>query len=89
MRVHCIVAECRRTIGRDRYVRLFKHDPGTWICAPHWRRVTKAEKRVDARLRRLARRYGDEAVRQRAVRVWQAIVRRAADPTRIGREVGL
>lgn len=49
-----------------------------WICSRHWARLTRAEKRVLTRLKRIGRRYGWEAVDVRINRIWNALVRRAA-----------
>lgn len=77
-RVPCSVSGCRRTMGADVYRRRFCHDPGAWICSAHWGRLTRAERRTWNRLKRLARRFGEEAIAVREDRVWAALLRRAA-----------
>ena len=64
--------------GCQRWSRL----PGRFICGTHWRRLTKAERRVWSRLRRTINRIGvgwhtDAALYHRYLRAWPALVRRA------------
>lgn len=70
-RAQCSVAGCKATTGRF----------ASWICSRHWSRLTRDERRLWARIRRIARRYGWEAVDDRARVVWSALARRAYVPT--------
>ena len=54
--------------------------PKEWICAKHWARLTKDERRVKNRLDRLGRRRGwNEQLHHRTEVVWLAIKRRLND----------
>ncbi len=66
-------------MGRATFIKRFGGEPGDWICARHWGRLTRAERRLWARFKRLARRYGWEALGARADRIWSALVRRSND----------
>jgi len=69
-RLSCAVNGCLRTTGKPFAV---------WICGKHWMRLTKAERRVWARIRRQAKRYGWDALdRERHDRIWYGLVRRAS-----------
>jgi len=74
-RVTCDLADCRRTIGEDRYVALFGHEPGGWICPAHWRLVPRDLKRLNARHNRERRRYGAIVRPDAYARLWRAIMR--------------
>lgn len=67
----CSIPGCKAASGR------FDGTVTQWICSRHWKRITKAERRVLSRLKRIGRRYGWEAVDDRIERVWSALVRRA------------
>lgn len=75
-RVHCDIPGCPRTMGADVYLRRFEHEPGLWICSAHWGRLTKIERRVWSRIKRLGRKFGREAVEPREARIWDALIRR-------------
>lgn len=74
-RVGCEIPGCRRTIGSDRYRRLFGHAPGTWICSVHWKLVPRSLKRIKARHERERRKYGFRLREAAYARVWAAIWR--------------
>lgn len=60
------------------------------ICARHWQRLSRAERRVIYRFERIEKRYGKGAVPDaRRHRIWDAIFRRAAQPDRLAAELGL
>ena len=67
-RTVCIIEGCHRTTAR-----VFDE----WICAVHWQRLTRVERRVWYRIKRTAKRFGWEAVLDRDERVWSALKRRA------------
>lgn len=60
-------------MGRAAYVKRFKEEPGSWICGPHWQTVPRWLRKHLARLRRKARRYGDDALAPELNRVWDRI----------------
>lgn len=74
-RIPCDTDGCNHTIGRERYVRQFHHEPGGWICADCWRKVPRSLKRVKARHEREKRRLGfypREAGYERVLRrIWK------------------
>lgn len=74
-RVPCEVPGCSRTMGSDRYQRLFGHPPGTWICVEHWRWVPRGWKRVLSRHNRERRKYGFTPREAAYDRVWARIYR--------------
>lgn len=76
--VPCIIDGCKRRMGVATYRKRWG-EPGSWICPHHWGRATKAEKRVIARIKRLERKFGWEAVAWRSKRIWDAVLRRVAD----------
>ena len=77
-RLSCAVDGCKRTKGL-KPVDAAQPVHWVWICCVHWKRLTKAEKRVLHRINRIRRRFGMEAVsHKRFRRVWHALVRRAA-----------
>ena len=89
-RIFCIIPGCRRGMFVETAVKRWGTADIGLICGRHWRRLSKRERAVVARMRRKLKRYGDEAVsRERWERVWRALERRMADPRRIGRELGL
>lgn len=68
-RLPCVAPGCRRTIAGEH---------GEWICPVHWRLVPRARKRAWARLRRIMKRYGEDAVQQdRYFRIWDRLKREA------------
>lgn len=79
-RVPCDVPDCFRTMARATYVARFGRDPEgfLWICQAHWSRLTRKERRVWHRIRRIERRLGPEVVELRAWRIWAALRRRSA-----------
>ena len=78
-RLTCCIPDCKRTMGVGRAARLFGMVPSEWVCAVHWGRLTKREKRVKRRLDRIFLRFGaNEALVARERRVWAALKRRAA-----------
>lgn len=78
-RVPCDVEACARTIGVERYVKLFGHAPGGWVCPTHWRLVPRRMKRVLARVRRKGRRLealvGHNPLNDREWRLWRRLWR--------------
>lgn len=89
-RVYCGIPGCHRFMFGPTCIKRWGTTNVRIICARHWRRLSKRERAVIHRLERKVKRYGEEAVtHERWLRVWDAIFRRAADPARIGREVGL
>ena len=69
-RLSCSVDGCKSTTA----------EPWTgWICPKHWRLLTKAERRVWHRIRRISRRHGwDVLDPSRVNRIWFGLVRRAS-----------
>lgn len=78
-RIFCAVPGCRRYTKNETALRRWGTLNVDVICAYHWRRLTGAERRVWARLKRLARRYGWEAAGKRSDRIWTALKRRSAE----------
>lgn len=78
-RIICDVDQCRRTIGLDRYVKLFGHQPGGWVCPAHWKLVPRRMKRVLSRIRRKGRRLealvGSNPLLEREWRIWRRVWR--------------
>lgn len=72
-RVTCAVEGCHRTMGHRQYVARFKHEPGFWVCTVHWALVPRWLRKHHARLKRLARKYGEDAVAPDLNRVWDRI----------------
>lgn len=74
-RLTCIVAACRRSIGRSRIPE--HHDE--WICPIHWRAVPKVLKRIKARHDRQFRRFGFYPAESAYNRAWRMIVKSAEE----------
>lgn len=74
-RIKCDLPDCQRTIGADRYRKLFGHEPGGWICTVHWAMVPKRLKRIKARHERQRRKFGDIVRGAAYERLWRAIWR--------------
>ena len=74
-RIPCVVPGCPRTTGRAVYIKRFKHEPGDWICGPHWQGVPKGWRRAVVRHRREERRYGFFPREAAYDRLWRAIYR--------------
>jgi hypothetical protein len=89
-KVFCDVPGCRRFMFGRTCLKLWGTTDVRIMCGGHWRRLSKRERAVLLRFRRLRKRYGDEAVSdERIHRAWSAAFKRVASPERIGREVGL
>jgi hypothetical protein len=58
-------------------------EPGVrwvWICPAHWKRLTKAERRVWQRAMRRQRKFGREAFPSSVFwRIWRALARRCTE----------
>lgn len=76
-KILCRVAGCRRGMMRETAIRQHGHARVSFICGYHWRRLTKAERRVWYRIARLQRRIGDPLL-PRSGRIWSALIRRAS-----------
>lgn len=77
-RIPCCIPACTRTMGTETAVKRFGQQPGEWICATHWARIPRAEKRVWSRFKRQSRRFGGTVRPEAYDRVWEALKRRAA-----------
>lgn len=76
----CCIDGCTRRMGKASAIKRWGYIPGEWICSIHWRRLSKRERRVWGRIKRIARRYGWEAIGpERDRRLWRALRRRAGD----------
>jgi hypothetical protein len=89
-RIYCDVPGCTRYSRAETCLKRWGTTRVRLLCATHWKRLSRRERAVIRRMERIRKRYGDEAVaRDRWLRAWDALFRRAADPRRIGRELGL
>lgn len=89
-RIYCVINGCRRSMFKTTAVKRWGTPEVNMICVKHWRRLSKRERAVIARMRRKLKRFGSSAVSEsRWRRVWRALYRRMEDPNRIGRELGL
>lgn len=77
-KILCAVEGCTRGTYPETAMRRYGTTNIWLICATHWRRLTRDEKRVVARLNRLSKKYGPLGARYR--RIVQAIIRRAGMP---------
>lgn len=77
-RVFCCVRGCTRFSYAETCVKRWGTANVVFICGKHWRRLTKAERLVWSRLRRLAKKIGWESLEARHDRVWEALRRRCA-----------
>lgn len=77
-KIFCRVPGCHRYTRRETALKRWGSVHVSLICGFHWRRLTKAERAVWARLRRQEHRYGQQPARQN--RVWDALIRRSALP---------
>jgi hypothetical protein len=67
VRVTCSVRGCTRYRTRE-------DGHWVWMCADHWRRIPKSNKRVWFRIERIRKRFGNEAVpHKRWIRSWRAL----------------
>ncbi len=66
-RTPCCIPDCRRTSADPFY---------EWICPKHWALLTKNERRVWARHKREARRFGQPIRLEAYNRTWQSLKRR-------------
>lgn len=89
-KIYCSIRPCGRFMFVETAIRRWGSADVGMICGKHWRRLSKRERAVVARMRRKLNRYGEKAVtRERWERVWRALYRRMRDPARIGQELGL
>lgn len=68
--VHCRVRGCQR----------WSRKYSNFICGTHWRRLTKAERRVWSRLNRLGKKLDWQLslkLARRFDRIWDGLIRRA------------
>lgn len=79
-KVFCAVPGCRKYSLESTCVKRWGTPNVDLICRDHWRRLTMSERRVWARLNRIAKRYGGEAVGERTDRIWTALKRRSNLP---------
>lgn len=77
-RIRCCVGDCQHTMSHETACKRFGHVPDEWMCHMHWSRLTKNERRVWNRKRRLQRRFGCEVLPSAASRIWTGLKRRAA-----------
>lgn len=75
-RINCIVDGCRRGMGKATAIKRWGTCDVSLICGVHWNRLTKSEKRVWARIRRLERKLGCN-LGDRSYRIWAALARRS------------
>jgi hypothetical protein len=58
-------------------VRPFGEIPSEWICAKHWRRLTRDQRRAWHRIKRRVRRLGFDPTPTVSDRIWFALKRKA------------
>jgi hypothetical protein len=75
----CSVPGCRRYMRESTVLKRWGSPNVVFICGDHWRRLTKRERSIWARLKRTARRFGWEAIGPRSDRIWSALRRRAGE----------
>lgn len=78
-KVPCIIPGCTRGIMEATARKRWGTANVSFICGKHWQRLTKAERRVWARIGRLRRKFGIEHLGDREWRIWSALARRAAN----------
>lgn len=70
-RTPCVIDGCHRTTQKPY---------SEWICGKHWQRLTRAERRIWARLKRKSRRLaGSAKFDARVDRIWEGLKRRAIE----------
>lgn len=77
-RLKCAIAGCRHTLGARQALKRFAYMPREWICGQHWARLTREERRVWHRIKRLQRRFGCEVRASASDRIWSGLKRKAA-----------
>lgn len=77
-KIFCIVPECTRGMMKSTARKRWGSSNVSLICGKHWRRLSKAERAVWARIGRQRRRFGVDHLGDREARVWAALARRAA-----------
>jgi len=81
-RVYCNVRGCARWSAAET---MRRKGWSSFICGSHWRRATRREKAVIARLKRMQRRIvamtgePDARLLDRECRIWDAVERRVAE----------
>lgn len=76
-KILCAVTGCTRGIFRETALKRWGTTRVWVICSVHWKRLTKAERRVAARINRLKVRLGIEHLGDREARVARSLIRRA------------
>jgi hypothetical protein len=77
-RLACCIAGCTNTMGHDTARKRFGGIPAEWICAAHWSRISRDERRIWARFKRQTRVAGSPMRPEADQRIWEALKRRAA-----------
>lgn len=75
----CAVPRCSHWHREETVAEWYGTTAQRFICAACWRRLTRDERRLWARLKRQAAKYGDAAVAERRSRVFEAFVRRLSE----------